>query len=62
MVTEKTIVHGTDKDLRLLSKVGVASALANEDIWVLILDNGGEYVMSLFEILLNDHFSLFPQF
>ena len=31
MVTEKTIVHGTDKDPRLLAKVGVASALANED-------------------------------
>ena len=31
MVAEKTIVHGTDKDPRLLAKVGVASALANED-------------------------------
>ena len=31
MVTEKTIVYGTDKDPRFLAKVGVASALANED-------------------------------
>ena len=31
MVTEKTIVHGTDKDPRLLAREGVASALANED-------------------------------
>ena len=31
MVTEKTIVHGTDKDPRILTKAGVASALANED-------------------------------
>ena len=31
MVTEKKIIHGTDKDPRLLAKESVASALANED-------------------------------
>ena len=31
MVTEKTIVHGTNKDPRLMARAGVASALANED-------------------------------
>ena len=31
MVTEKTIVHGTDKDPRLLARAGVASSLVNED-------------------------------
>ena len=31
MVTEKTIIHGTDKDPILMERVGVASALANED-------------------------------
>ena len=31
MVNEKTIFHGTDKDLRLVARVGVASTLANED-------------------------------
>ena len=29
--TEKTIVHGTDKDPRLLERAGAASSLANED-------------------------------
>ena len=31
MVTEKTIVHETDKDPRLMAREGVASALVNED-------------------------------
>ena len=31
MVTEKTIVHGNDKDPRLMERAGVASDLANED-------------------------------
>ena len=31
MVTEKTIIHGTDKDPRLLAKASVASTLTNED-------------------------------
>ena len=31
VVTEKTIIHGTDKDPRLLAKVGVASTFENED-------------------------------
>ena len=31
MVTKKTIVHGTDKDPRLLAWAGVVSTLANED-------------------------------
>ena len=31
MVTEKTILHGTKKDPRLLARAGVASALGNED-------------------------------
>ena len=31
MVTEKTVVHGTDKYPRLMGKVGVASSLATED-------------------------------
>ena len=31
MVTEKTVVHGTDKDLRLMLKVVVSSYLDTED-------------------------------
>ena len=31
MVTEKTVVHGTDKDPRLMAKAGVATSLATED-------------------------------
>ena len=31
MVTEKTIVHGTDKDPRLMARAGVSSTLANQD-------------------------------
>ena len=31
MVTEKKIVHRTDKDPRLMERAGVASAFANED-------------------------------
>ena len=31
MVTEETIVHGTNKDLILMGREGVASTLANED-------------------------------
>ena len=31
MVIEKTIVHRTDKDPRLLEKAGVSSTLTNED-------------------------------
>ena len=31
MVTEKVVVHGTDKDLRLMARAGVATALATED-------------------------------
>ena len=30
MRTEKTIVHGTDKDPRLMERAGVSSTLANE--------------------------------
>ena len=30
MVTEKAVVHGTDKDLRLMERDGVATALATE--------------------------------
>ena len=33
MVTEKTIFHVTDKYPRLMERAGVASALANEDIF-----------------------------
>ena len=31
MVTEKEVVHGTDKDLRLMERAGVAISLATED-------------------------------
>ena len=31
MVTKKEIVHGTDKDLRLMERAGVAISLATED-------------------------------
>ena len=31
MVTDKTVVHGTHKDPRLMARVGVALTLANED-------------------------------
>ena len=31
MVTEKVVVHGTDKDPRLMARAGVATTLATED-------------------------------
>ena len=31
MVTEKAVVHGTDKDPRLMARAGVATNLATED-------------------------------
>ena len=31
MVTKKEVVHGTDKDLRLMARAGVATSLATED-------------------------------
>ena len=31
MVTDKTVVHGTDKYLRLMEKEGVATTIATED-------------------------------
>ena len=31
MVTEKEVVHGTDKDSQLMARVGVATALGTED-------------------------------
>ena len=31
MVTKKEVVHGTDKDLRLMARAGVATTLATED-------------------------------
>ena len=31
MVTKKTVVHGTDKDPRLMARAGVATSLATED-------------------------------
>ena len=31
MMTEKEVVHGTDKDPRLMARAGVAPALATED-------------------------------
>ena len=43
MVIEKTIVHGTGKDPRLLVKGGVASALANVDNVDKIMDDLEQY-------------------
>ena len=31
MVTDKTVVHGTNKNLRLMARAGVALSLATED-------------------------------
>ena len=39
MVTEKTIVHGIDKDPRLMEREGIALALGNEDNVDKILTN-----------------------
>ena len=43
MVTEKIVIHGTDKDPKLLSREGVASALANVDIVDKIMDDLEQY-------------------
>ena len=43
MVTEKTIIHGTDKDPRLLAMVGVGLALANVDNVDKIVDDLEQY-------------------
>ena len=43
MVTEKTIVHGTEKDPRLLAKAGLSLALANEDNVVKIMIDLEQY-------------------
>ena len=43
MVTEKTVVHGTDKDPKLLSRESVALTLANVDIVDKIVDDLEQY-------------------
>ena len=43
MRTEKTIVHGTNKDPRLMGRAGVASALDNEDNADKIMTNLEQY-------------------
>ena len=43
MVTEKTIIHGTDKDPRILARACVASALANVDNVDKIVDDLEQY-------------------
>ena len=43
MVTKKTIVHGTNKDPKLLGMEGVASALANVDNVDKMVDNLEQY-------------------
>ena len=43
MVTEKIVIHGTDKDPRLLAREGVASTLANVDNVDKIVDDLEQY-------------------
>ena len=43
MVTEKTIIHGTGKNPRLLARAGVSSALANVDNVDRIVDDLEQY-------------------
>ena len=43
MVTEKTVIHGTNKDPRLLARAGVASTLANVDNVDKIVDDLEQY-------------------
>ena len=43
MVTEKTVIHGTDKDPRLLARAGVSSTLANVDNVDKIVDDLEQY-------------------
>ena len=43
MVTKKTIVHGTNKDPRLMERAGVASTLANDDNVDKIMTNLEQY-------------------
>ena len=43
MVNEKKVVHGTNKDPKLLARAGVASALANVDNVDIIVDNLEQY-------------------
>ena len=50
MVTDKKIIHGTDKDPRLLAKAGVASALANEDNVDKIMTNLEQYKKNFFQM------------
>ena len=42
MVTDKTLVHGTHKDPRLIARVGVASTLATKDNVDKLMTNLGE--------------------
>ena len=43
MVTEKTVIHGTNKYPKLLAMVGVASALANADNVGKLVDDIDQY-------------------
>ena len=43
MVTEKTVIHGTNTDLKLLAIAGVASTLANVDNVSQMVDDIEQY-------------------
>ena len=43
MVNEKKVIHGTDKDPKILERVGVALALANVDNMDRIVDDLEQY-------------------
>ena len=43
MVTKKTVVHGSNKDPKLLARAGVASTLANVDNVDKIVDDLEQY-------------------
>ena len=51
MVTEKMVVHGTNKDPQLLAMAGVASALANADKMVDDLEQYKEKMSQMRETL-----------
>ena len=47
MVIEKTVVHGTNKDPKLLAIAGVASALANVDNVEKMVDDLEQYKVNM---------------
>ena len=50
MVTEKTVIHGTNKNPKLLAMVGVASALTNADNVGKLVEDIDQYKDKMFQM------------